>query len=64
MNKSLTAAMLLSVATAATEYISGEVKTYKTWEYGRFSTRIWTSSSYGTVASFFTFWDGPNWSDG
>ena len=55
--------MLLTVATA-TNYISGEVKTWKTYQYGRFSTRIWSPSNYGTVASFFTYWDGPNWFDG
>lgn len=48
----------------ATDYISGEVKTAKTYTYGKFITRMQAPDVYGTVSSFFTWWDGPNWFDG
>ena len=48
----------------ATDYISGEVKTKQTFTYGKFVTSMNTGRHYGTVASFFTYWTGPNWSDG
>ena len=63
MSKSLATTILLSVA-SATNYISGEIKTIKTYQYGRFSTRINAPNKLGTVISFFTYWGGPGWYDG
>ena len=57
------AATLLAGASATTN-MSGEIKTNETFLYGKFITRMKSPNQYGTVASFFTYWDGPNWSDG
>ena len=61
--KSLASAssLLLSSLTSA-NYISGEVKTYETFTYGRFTVRMMGSCKKGTVGSFFTYWTGPDWS--
>jgi endo-1,3-1,4-beta-glycanase ExoK len=49
---------------ATANYYSGEVKTWETFQYGKFRTAMKTGNHYGTVASFFTYWNGPNWSVG
>ena len=61
MNQSL--ALLIASAMAA-DNISGEIKTLKTYTYGKFITRMQAPDANGTVSSFFTFWDGPEWYDG
>ena len=61
MNKSI--AFLIASA-LATDNISGEIKTIKTYTYGKFKTSMWAPDVYGTVSSFFTYWNGPNWYDG
>ena len=43
-------------------YKSGEVKTREKFTYGKFVARIMCHNKPGTVTSFFTFWDGPDWS--
>ena len=48
-------------AGASANYRSGEVKTKETFTYGRFSVRMQGSGKPGTVGSFFTYWNGPNW---
>ena len=53
--------MLLLGSAIATPYKSGEIKTWETFNYGKFVTKMKTSEAKGTVASFFLFWDGPNW---
>lgn len=63
----------LSIATLLVlqPYLSGAVQPYrgaeqKTWEtftYGRFEVRMLASPAKGTASTFFTFWDGPNWSE-
>ena len=45
-------------------YLSGELKTTETFQYGRFVTRMKSENREGTVASFFTYWTGPDWSVG
>ena len=61
----LTLAAVVAVSAAsATAYHSGEVKTWETFQYGKFKTSMKTGNHYGTVASFFTYWNGPNWSVG
>ncbi len=61
--KNLSTTLLITAATA-TNYISGEIKTIQTYTYGIFKTRMWAPNENGIVASFFTYWDGPNWYDG
>jgi len=58
------AAAVLAQQIFANDFISGEVKTKETFQYGKFITRMKCGNHYGTVASFFTYWNGPNWSDG
>ena len=59
MNRSIVA-LLASMVSA--NYRSGEVKTYETFTYGRFTVRLQGADKFGTVGSFFTYWTGPNWS--
>ena len=47
---------------ASANYRSGEVKTKEKFTYGRFTVRIQGSGKKGTVGSFFTYWNGPGWS--
>ena len=54
---------LLTSTLASVPYRSGEVKTWETFQYGRFETRMLASTAPGTVSSFFTYFDGPNWSE-
>ena len=58
---SAASALMMLATCASANYSSGEVKTYETFTYGRFSTRIQGSGKPGTVGSFFTYWNGPNW---
>ena len=55
-------AIALAISMVNANYSSGEVKTNETFTYGRFSTRIQGAGKPGTVTSFFTYWDGPKWS--
>ena len=38
------------------------MKTKEKFTYGKFVARILCNNKPGTVTSFFTFWDGPDWS--
>ena len=53
---------LMLTALCEANYKSGEVKTNEKFTYGRFSVRFQGPDKKGTVGSFFTYWDGPNWS--
>ena len=53
--------MLASIAEATTKYKSGGVKTYDTYKYGKFSVSMKAARQKGTISSFFTYWEGPNW---
>ena len=54
--------VLLALAgVGSANYASGEVKTNETFKYGRFTVRMQGSGKLGTVGSFFTYWNGPNW---
>ena len=64
MTRLLLVASALIARSQAYDFVSGEVKTWETFTYGTFETRMKCGNHNGTVASFFTFWDGPNWSDG
>lgn len=55
------AALLAVIGVAnAQEFRSGSVSTYEKFRYGKFVTRMKAPNKKGTVASFFTYWDGPN----
>lgn len=53
--------LALLASSAAANYISGEVKTYEEFTYGRFTVRMQGADKNGTVSSFFTYWTGPEW---
>lgn len=61
MMQKLTSSLLLLAGAASANYRSGEVKTWETFTYGRFSVRMAGCGKMGTVGSFFTYWNGPNW---
>ena len=42
------------------EFRSGSVSSYEKFTYGKFETRMKAPNKKGTVASFFTYWDGPD----
>ena len=46
------------------DFKSGSVSSYEKFTYGKFVTRMKTPNRKGTVASFFTYWDGPNFTPG
>ena len=55
----------LAATTFASPYKGGEVSTHERFTYGRFKTKMRVPQMpKGTVASFFTFWNGPGWYDG
>ncbi len=52
-----------SVAEAA-RYKSGAVTGYEKFTYGKFITRMKAPNKKGTVSSFFTYWNGPDFYPG
>jgi len=48
------------VAAGQAHFRSGSVSTYEKFRYGKFVTRMKAPDRKGTVSSFFTYWDGPN----
>ena len=56
--------MLATIAVAAANFKSGSVSTYEKFTYGKFVTRMKAPDRKGTVASFFTYWDGPDFTPG
>ena len=44
------------------QYKSGEVRTWESFEYGKFRAKIKAPNKAGTCTSFFTFFEGPKWS--
>ena len=48
------------IGQAQEHFRSGSVSTYEKFRYGKFVTRMKAPDRKGTVASFFTYWDGPN----
>ena len=63
LSKTTVISALIAGAMAA-DYHSGEVKTTQAFTYGKFSTRMRTDFHKATVASFFTYWNGPGWEEG
>ncbi len=54
-----TIAMLAAFQVAQGNVRSGSVSSFERFKYGKFVTRMRTPDKKGTVASFFTYWDGP-----
>ena len=54
-------AMLALAGYADATYLSGEVKTIESFQYGKFVAKIKAPNKLGTCTSFFTYWDGPKW---
>jgi beta-glucanase (GH16 family) len=54
--------MIAVVGVAQAGYQSGAVSTHEKFLYGKFVARMKAPDRKGTVASFFTYWDGPNFS--
>ena len=48
----------------ASQYKSGAVTGFEKFTYGKFITRMKAPNKKGTVASFFTYWNGPNFYPG
>jgi len=53
-------AIVAVLGVARADFRSGSVSTYEKFTYGKFVTRMKSPDKKGTVASFFTYWDGPN----
>jgi len=54
---------IVSVAEAA-RYKSGAVTGFEKFTYGKFVARMKAPNKKGTVSSFFTYWNGPNFYPG
>ena len=59
------AALVIAMSVAkATRFKSGAVTGYEKFTYGKFITRMKAPNKKGTVSSFFTYWNGPNFYPG
>ena len=56
------ASLLLVVGVAQAQFISGSVSSFEKFQYGKFITRMKAPDRMGTVASIFTYFDGPDYS--
>ena len=57
-------ALIAVIGVAEANYKSGSVSTREKFTYGKFITRMKTPDQKGTVASFYTYWDGPGFYPG
>ena len=67
MMKSFALAMVAIAGFARSDdewFRSGSVSTYEHFKYGKFVTRMKAPNRMGTVSSFFTYWDGPDFVPG
>ena len=58
--KFITALIAFAGVAEATRYKSGAVTGYEKFTYGKFITRMKAPNKKGTVSSFFTYWNGPD----
>ena len=58
------ALMIAAVGVAEAHYKSGAVTGYEKFTHGKFITRMKAPNKLGTVSSFFTYWNGPNFYEG
>lgn len=59
-----TLALVAVVGVARANWKSGSVSTFDTFTYGKFVTHMKAPNKKGTVASFYTYWDGPGFYPG
>ena len=59
-----TTALIAAFAVAEARYKSGAVTGFEKFTYGKFIARIKAPNRKGTVSSFFTYWNGPNFYPG
>ena len=52
-------ALVSVIGVASANFRSGSVSSYEHIKYGKFVTRMKAPDQKGTVSSFFTYWDGP-----
>ena len=60
----LTISLLLVVGVAQANFKSGAVSTHEKFTYGKFRAHVKSPAKHGTVASFYTYWDGPGFYPG
>ena len=53
-------AIIAVVGVAQATFRSGSVSSYEKFTHGKFVTRMKAPDKKGTVSSFFTYWDGPD----
>ena len=58
------AAIMIAGVAEATRYKSGAVTGSEKFQYGKFIARMKAPNKKGTVSSFFTYWNGPNFYTG
>ena len=58
------ALLCATVGVAQANWKSGAVTGYEKFTYGKFITRMRAPNRMGTVSSFFTYWNGPNFYTG
>ena len=56
--------VIAAVSVAEARYKSGAVTGSEKFTYGKFITRMKAPNEPGTVAAFFTYWNGPNFYSG
>ena len=57
-------ALVAVIGLAQAEFKSGSVATYDKYTYGKFVSKMKNPNKHGTVASFYTYWDGPGFYPG
>jgi hypothetical protein len=62
--KFITALIAVAGVAEATRFKSGAVTGYEKFTYGKFITRMKAPNKKGTVSSFFTYWNGPDFYPG
>ena len=62
--KFTTALIAVAGVAEATRFKSGAVTGYEKFTYGKFITRMKAPNKKGTVSSFFTYWNGPDFYPG
>jgi len=57
-------ALVSVIGLAQADFKSGSVASYDKYTYGKFITKMKNPNKDGTVASFYTYWDGPGFYPG
>ena len=56
--------MIATMTAVEAHYKSGAVTGFEKFKYGKFIARMKAPNKLGTVSSFFTYWNGPNFYEG